>query len=1111
MTEQIRVWVPCDVYAVKVRTAAQAHLSELEVLFLSAVLRGLSDINELREFFGIGKRPVLDLVFDLWQKGYLLVDIENGVILPAGHLDENKIAELETAEVEMEDRLVLLDLVTGSLQRERIPGVEIVSRVPWQANCIVPTTLFRVERREITSDRLIRVMNDILANEQARHMHSRKRKVLSAHLALSTDNRLAQSKWLGLDIDCWLDEDLDAFTINFINCPLSQTTQHRLAKALSRIASDMPETVFAKLLRSKANKDRRDQRTFEWLINQIRTEAARLQDVDRGNRRITQERLECLADQVDAILCGRNGFDAELELIFAQDDHQRLVEELISNAKRQIVISCPWMGFETLTRISPKLVEALDREPDLRIFLLWGFNPADDLEKNDPAVNNYLTGLRDEYPDRFFISRQSSRIHGKTIVIDMDAAVVTSLNIMSPSKNITLECGLLVQPIEHGSALLEDILAWLFKHYPDYESAQQMMCSSEDFGFVGIIREPPSLPRGVPPLADHELLEPLDLSAVKLWRESWFQYSDLAQTALTDLEAKVRVVVDGDHRMYVQAALRNAKRRLVLCSDRMSTDVLGVGALNRLRERLDDGVVVVFVYRRLSRNDARNLALIEQLNALEASHQNFTLCNANNHAKLVVHDDLVVVSSLNFLSFGAEYEDDLPSRRRQIRSELGLAVTNSEIANQIVVQLEQFTQHKMPRWEEHYTEPAIAKREAIPLRAKELQRLLTGLSDTSSAEGGGALTDVQQIKNDLTDYLLAHDSPLECLEQIERARFPQDLLIHAVRTVLGRRARADTGDVKAENWWRWLAEIAWQRNEFSQAAMYAAPEHAEASEILPSAPLLLLGVWVETASDSHLHEIVDACDFSDEELGVVAAVAMLRFMISGAYELRELADPFISALPSHWVGLVAQYDSYWNETYLPLPLAAIEREQKQSELATEIEAAWNHLDDAVEKVSRTHFKFQSGTAIHGWLFDIRGPYGRLRAILNNRDADGLIKWLVHKPHDGPWVDKNDELIDFAGKAADRLGRSIGLTKRVVYVRHLDDIVHSAKHIAELVSSTGQDEKRRLQLTHARSFANFVHTHWDVLLDELRDLPRGGERITKASLAPLQKLQRWVAT
>ena len=113
----------------------------------------------------------------------------------------------------------------------------------------------------------------------------------------------------------------------------------------------------------------------------------------------------------------------------------------------------------------------------------------------------------------------------------------------------------------------------------------------------------------------------------------------------------------------------------------MSTDVLGTCALNRLRERLEEGVVVLFVYRRVSRNDARNSTLVKPLEALESSYKNFKLCNAENHAKLLVHDDLVVVSSLNFLSFGAEYEDGLPSRRRRIRSELGLAVTNSDIAD----------------------------------------------------------------------------------------------------------------------------------------------------------------------------------------------------------------------------------------------------------------------------------------------------------------------------------------------------------------------------------------------------------------------------------------------
>src|SRR5688572_20384765 len=80
MTKVVEIFIPCEVFNVQVVSAPAETLSNLEQLILSAIYAGANNLSALDVLFGIGERPLLDIIFDLWQSTYLSVDLETGLI-----------------------------------------------------------------------------------------------------------------------------------------------------------------------------------------------------------------------------------------------------------------------------------------------------------------------------------------------------------------------------------------------------------------------------------------------------------------------------------------------------------------------------------------------------------------------------------------------------------------------------------------------------------------------------------------------------------------------------------------------------------------------------------------------------------------------------------------------------------------------------------------------------------------------------------------------------------------------------------------------------------------------------------------------------------------------
>lgn len=142
-----------------------------------------------------------------------------------------------------------------------------------------------------------------------------------------------------------------------------------------------------------------------------------------------------------------------------------------------------------------------------------------------------------------------------------------------------------------------------------------------------------------------------------------------------------------EHRDYLQRALRETQRRLVIISPWIAASVVNTGFLESLGQLLRKGIRVHIGYGLEQRPGDRFVSEADQraekkLMALARRHeQNFTLVKlGNTHSKQLLFDDTHISGSFNWLSFAG-------SRNRTYRHEESTVVRRSDLVEAKYVDL----------------------------------------------------------------------------------------------------------------------------------------------------------------------------------------------------------------------------------------------------------------------------------------------------------------------------------------------------------------------------------------------------------------------------------------
>ena len=1094
------VYLPCDVLTVKVQVGPQEHLSSLEKLFLEAVYESVNHFHELVDLFGIGHRPMLDLVYDLWRRGYLVLDLARGAV----HLDsrvkdlfvDDRLDELAGGESSDEIREVMLDKISG-----HVLPVNGLRKPPFN-RMIAPSEHLDVGIQDITTADLLSALRKIVDAEER---PGRRKKVLSAHLSMSQLDRTREKRWLPIYVECTSDEQVGSLTVRVVDgggLPMGART--KVAARIELIIEALPDSVFVKHVLENAVTDIPALPDIDDVLYRLHEKTNGLAAFDPSLHTQRQEQLDAIANEFEEWLTERHHAKVAADTIIGPDEHSEIVTGLIRNAKRQILLVCPWLSYDAVSRLRSIVEDALGR--GVQVFLLWGIRPDDELAQD---VRNMLVALRYRYPARLFVSQRSSRTHAKLVVQDDRKALVTSLNFFSPSSSDTMEIGVLVSARDHEVSCppLENLLDWARSAYPEFTAAQSLYLTREDFSRETISDTSPALclQRPVPPMVDPQsrpINGDLFTTALRLWQRAWTEYSSTARALGTPPTTTARVLIDGQHRDILWRALRTAKKRILIASDQLGPEVVDGRFLRTLEERMNCGVFVALVYRRLSKHiDIVKADPMAQLSDLQNRYSGqLQYVEAQNHAKILMFDDVVVVSSFNFLSFEGYYEERRPAIRRKQRSEIGIMLWCRNTAERVISAFSGVILGDLGEWVSH---PAKTETDRVdpslssPSLPEMEQKLLKVLSD---AEDERAQLEI------LTEALQGVDDRWRLLDRLFDARLPESYLRMTAAIVLSSGWTERQTD-SATRWLRWLAQDTWRQKRFVETAVLCSAYPEIRSPEVPSESIAMLAAaWAIETPEPVLTLLLHHENLTINEKLVVATAALVELMLRGSMEAKTVLETMNGVLPPTLKMLTQAVESYWQQMYQALPIEDIRSEMNATQNREDTADDWITLENAIDEGAKANFKFVSGTRTHKYLYHKNGPLGKLRLLISERDTDGVAEWLARET-----VDTLDDFLDNATRmATGRSNQYFERGKRHSYLKTLKTIVDTARRVAEPeLPAAAKKNSSRMNL--ARPVAKVLHQEWDKLKQEVATFDLAERVILEMLLDDISVVADWGGT
>ena len=1096
----LEVYLPCDVLTVKVQVGPQEHLSSLEKLFLEAVYESVNHFHELVDLFGIGHRPTLDLVYDLWRRGYLVLDLARGAVYLDSRVKDlfadNRLDELAGGESSDEIREVMLDKISGHVLP--VHGL----RRPPASRMIVPAEHLDVGIQDITTADLLGALRKIVDAEER---PGRRKKVLSAHLSMSQLDRTREKRWLPIYVECTLDEQASSLTVRVVDGgSLPMSAHAKVVDRIELIIEALPDSAFVKHVSENAITGVSSLPDIDDILYRLHEKTNGLEALDHSLRTQRQEQLDAIASEFEEWLTERHRAEIAADTIIGPDEHSEVVTGLIRNAKRQILLVCPWLSYDAVSRLRSTVEDALGR--GVQAFLLWGIRPDDEL---DQKVRNILVALRHRYPTRFFVSQRSSRTHAKLVVQDDRKALVTSLNFFSLSSPDTMEVGVLASARDGEIACppLENLLYWARSAYPEFIAAQSLYLTREDFSQATVADTSPvlCLQRPVPPMVDLQS-RPINggllTTALQLWQRAWTEYSSTARALGTPPTTTARVLIDGQHRDILWRALRTAKKRILVASDQLGPEVVDGKFLRTLEERMSCGVFVALVYRRLSKHiDIVSTDPMAQLADLQNRYSGrLQYVESQNHAKILMFDDVVVVSSFNFLSYEGYYEERRPAIRRKQRSEIGIMLSCRNTAERVISAFSGVIPGDLGEWVSH---PAKTETDRVdpslssPSFPEMEQKLLKVLSD---AEDERAQLEI------LTEALQGVDDRWRLLDRLFDARLPESYLRMTAAIVLSSGWTERQTD-SATRWLRWLAQDTWRQKRFVETSVLCSAYPEIRSPEVPSESIAMLAAaWAVETPGPVLTLLLHHENLTINEKLVVATAALVELMLRGSMEAKTVLETMNGILPPTLKMLTQAVESYWQQMYQALPIEDIRSEMNATQNREDTADDWIMLENAIDEGAKASFKFVSGTRTHKYIYHENGPLGKLRLLISERDTSGVAEWLARET-----VGTLDDFLDNATRmATGRSNQYFERGKRHSYLKTLKTIVDTARRVAEPeLPAAAKKNSSRMNL--ARPVAKVLHQEWDKLKQEVATFDLAERVILEMLLDDISFVADWGGT
>jgi hypothetical protein len=218
-------------------------------------------------------------------------------------------------------------------------------------------------------------------------------------------------------------------------------------------------------------------------------------------------------------------------------------------------------------------------------------------------------------------------------------------------------------------------------------------------------------------------LEPLSKEELNQFQSVTVNNIDLTSS----LKKEARIVKPYDHAEYFMQALEDSKKKLVIISP-----WIGRNSGQEFRTKLEAllkknvQVLIAFGYEatkqvKKSNNSPDDIRALLSLSE-KYSNFNFRKFNNDNHGKILIFDETIIIGSFNWLSFGGRPDE----RTKKLRGEYSFATSNSAIAPSMIAYFEEEAMQISSKMTEELVPPYslddIAFRERRSLQKAQSQR-----------------------------------------------------------------------------------------------------------------------------------------------------------------------------------------------------------------------------------------------------------------------------------------------------------------------------------------------------------------------------------------------------
>jgi hypothetical protein len=940
VTELVDLALPCRLIALNVQLGPQRGVTTLEDLVAKAVLAGRSSMEAQAGLFGMPRRILLDVVHSLWGKGYMIVDLESGLLALSETAREILVGggTLQDAAAETQERHFLFEPITGRI----LPQGDGTQR-PREASLRVPLD-HGIAETDLPEDELLRAVQAAIRSDRQQGF---RKNVLGVSFGNPVLRPPALLRWVPASATVRTDPDTGRLEVILTDSRRwDARARAKIREHLAELADVEPDHPFVQGLRARTDDQLERPESAVTLLTKMSGLLGGLPGIPAGRVAQRQQDLATLSHQIEDRLAALDRSRAAVTVVTRTSGQLWAVEDLISSARSQLVIVSPHISYRALNPLLPTLRAAFDKK--VQVVVLWGRTYADSLPKNVMAAFDELAAL---YRPNLIVADRSARTEACVVIQDAARALVCSQSpfVADPARDAD-SLSVLVEPAERGPSspeVVTDMLAWARRTYPYTQEGQRIRIGGDSPGEV-----PAQAAADLPVAGDAP-----DESAVRLWAASWAEHHAAMADAVHRgdvIGPVVNLITDGDHQDVFWGMLREKSRRLVVVDD-----VVDSGLVDRLLPVLREGAragTAVDLVCPLPQPGAVVSAALAELG--EQPVEGIRLRRQRAGVRLVLTDDEAVVGSFSPLSDDGRHL----VRSSDRRSQLGLHIQGRSIASELAAALPVSA-----------VSPAGPEPPDLPARTRSAATAALPLLVEARREW-----DRGRFGAFVADRLAQLDDPAAVLDKWRSdAAVPADELRPAAAALLRLQAGRDLNDLAP--WISWLLTDAWERLQFVVAALIAGL--ARDLPVTPSTAACLAAAAVEHGplGDALTYPALELSEDTTPAKTAGGAGALAELMLWGSGEGEEALGLLGASLPPSWQELASAALKFYGATGAPVPVELLEAEVSRSADAADIEARWADLAARIDKLERLRqrFNFDSGVAMHAGLFT---PNGLLTAI-----------------------------------------------------------------------------------------------------------------------------------